>query len=77
MSEPTTARRPLETLGEAYPKQQARVRTILGYCKELGPVGAFGALVIEDLLQRADRAAVEQNLAEMFICYQEMCGVKE
>lgn len=67
----------MATLGEEYPKQQARVRTILGYYKEIGPAGAFGAAWIEDLLQRADKAAVEQDLPAMISCFKEMQEVKE
>jgi len=66
----------MTTLGDEYPKEQARVRTILGYYKEIGPVGAFGAAWIEDLLQRADRAAVEQDLPAMIACFKEMQEVE-
>lgn len=67
----------MASLGEEYPKQQARVREILGHYKEIGPAGAFGAAWIEALLKRADVAAVEQNLPAMIVCYQEMQEVKE
>jgi hypothetical protein len=67
----------MASLGEEYPKQQARVREILGHYKEIGPAGAFGAAWIEALLRRADTAAVEQNLPNMIACYQEMQEVKE
>lgn len=65
-----------ESLGEAYPKMQARIREYLGYYKEIGPVGAFGALMIEDLLRRADQAAIEQDLPAMIRLYQEMEGIE-
>lgn len=64
------------TLGEDYPNEQARVREVLGYYKELGPVGQFGAIVIEDVLRRADKAAIEQDLPAMIRLYQEMKNVK-
>ena len=66
----------MSTLGEEYPKQQARVRTILGYYKDVGPAGFFGAAMIEDLLRRADRAAIEQDLPAMIRLFQEMKEVK-
>jgi hypothetical protein len=66
----------MATLGEEYPKQQARVRTILGHYKEIGPVGSFGAAWIENLLQRADKAAIEQDLPAMIACFKEMQEVK-
>lgn len=64
------------TLGEDYPNEQARVREVLGCYKELGPVGRFGAMVIEDVLRRADKAAIEQDLPAMIRLYQEMKNVK-
>jgi hypothetical protein len=62
----------METLGDAFPKEQARVRTILGYYKEIGPTGTFGALMIEHLLQRADEAAVKQDVVAMIQVFKEM-----
>lgn len=65
------------TLGEAYPLQQARVRKVLGHAKEIGPAGLFLVILLEDLLQRADRAAIERNLPAMISIYQEMQAVQE
>lgn len=65
------------TLGEAFPIEQARVRRILGYYREIGPVGNFGAAMIEDVLQRADQAAVAGDVVVMMRIYQEMQDVKE
>lgn len=67
----------MSSLGEEYPKQQARVREILWSYKEIGPVGIFGASIIEDLLRRADKAAVEQDTIAMIQLFQEMKDVKE
>lgn len=67
----------MTTLGEEYPKQQERVRTILGYYKEIGPAGKFGQLMIEDLLRRADKASIEQDLPAMIRIFREMEEVKE
>ena len=66
-----------ESLGEAYPKEQARMRTVLGHYKEIGPEGQFGATMIEDVLRRADEAAVAGDLAQMIRRFQEMKGVSE
>jgi hypothetical protein len=66
-----------ETLGEAFPKQQARLRTLLGYGKEIGPAGQFYCMVIEDILKRADKAVMEQDLPAMISIYKEMQEVKE
>ena len=61
-----------QSLGEAYREEQARVRTILGYYKEIGPAGAFGAMMIEDVLRRADKAAIEGDVVAMVGLYKEM-----
>jgi hypothetical protein len=57
------------TLGEAYPQQQARLRQMLANGREIGPSGAFYCAVIEDVLQRADKAVIEQDLPEMIKIY--------
>mgnify|MGYP000911017901 CR=1 FL=1 len=48
-----------ETLVDVFMKEQIRVRELLGVYKEIGPAGAFGAAMIEQVLQRADKAAIE------------------
>ena len=65
------------TLGEAFSKEQSRLRTLLGYYKEIGPPGLFGAAMIEDCLKRADKAVMEQDLAQMIAIYKEMQEFKE
>jgi hypothetical protein len=67
----------METLGEAYPVEQARVRRVLGLYKELGKAGAIGCVIIEDVLRRADIAAMSGDVVQMIRMYQEMKGVKE
>ena len=54
-----------ETLADALPKEMARVRTVLGYYKEIGPAGAFGAMFIEQDLQAADRAVMSGDVVAM------------
>lgn len=61
-----------QTLGDAFPKEQERLRTLLGYGKEIGPAGAFYCAVIQDVLRRADRAVMEQDLPAMISIYKEM-----
>lgn len=62
----------METLGEAYPKEQARLRELIKQYIEIGPAGAFGKLMIEDVLKRADKAAIEQDLPAMISIFKEM-----
>lgn len=65
-----------ETLGDAFPKEQARVREVLDIYKEIGPPGAFGAMMIEQTLRRADQALISGDLIEMIAAYKEMQEVK-
>lgn len=67
----------MSSLGEEYPKEQARLRQCLINGKEIGPVGTFYCMVIEDCLRRADVAVMEQDLAAMIAIYQEMKEIKE
>lgn len=62
----------MSSLGEEFPKQQARLRELLKTYQSLGAVGKFGATVIENCLQRADKAAMEQDIYKMMSIYKEM-----
>lgn len=62
----------MPSLGDAFIEQQSRLRTLLGHGRELGAAGVFYCSVIEDILKRADRAAMEQDIVAMFGIYQEM-----
>lgn len=64
------------SLADAFPKEQARVRELLTRYKEIGSAGMFGATMIENLLQRADVAAAEQDTVAMFRTYEEMKNVE-
>ncbi|MGE0334463.1 MAG: hypothetical protein AB7Q76_04170 [Gammaproteobacteria bacterium] len=67
----------METLGDAFPREQARVRRVLETYREIGPVGAFGAMMIEQALQRADKAVISGDLAELIAAYKELQSIKE
>jgi len=62
----------MTTLGDEFPKQQARCRELLGQYREIGPAGTFGAIMLEDLLNRADVAAVSGDLVAMIRIFEEM-----
>jgi hypothetical protein len=66
----------MATLGDDFPKELARVREVLGYYKEIGPAGAFGAAMIEAALQRADQAAISGDVVAMIRSYQELKGIE-
>ena len=59
-----------ETLADAFPKEQARVREILGMYKSIGPAGMFGAGMIEAELARADAAAASGDVVAMVRSYE-------
>lgn len=66
-----------ESLGEALPEQQARVREILGHYKALGTPGIFGALMIEHSLREADRAVMSGDPVAMLRAYEDLKSIKE
>lgn len=63
-----------ETLADAFMAEQKRVRELLGVYKEIGPAGAFGAAMIEQVLQRADQAAMEGDPVAIMAAYGELKG---
>lgn len=64
----------MSSLGEEYPKQQARCRELLKQYQEIGTAGVFGAAMIEGVLREADEAAVQQDLPRMIIMFERMKG---
>lgn len=60
------------TVGDDMPRQQARCRELLRVYRGLGPAGSFGALMIEQALQRADRAVIGGDIVEILRSYQEL-----
>lgn len=62
----------MTTLGDEFPKQQARCRELLGQYREIGPAGTFGAIMLEDVLKRADVAAVSGDVVAMIRIFEEM-----
>ncbi len=63
-----------ETLGDGLPKEQARVREILGHYKEIGLAGMPGAAMIEASLQKADEAVISGDLLAMIAAYNDLKG---
>ncbi len=67
----------MPSLGEEYPKEQARLRRCLANGREIGPAGIFYCTVIEEILVRADKAAIEGDLPAMIEVYKEMKEISE
>jgi hypothetical protein len=63
-----------KTLGDEYPKEQARCRQLLADYKEIGRPGMFAAAMIEATLREADEAAVSGDIVAMLRAYQKMQG---
>ena len=57
-----------KTLAEALPEEMARVRTVLGHYKLIGPAGMFGAAFIEQDLREADQAVMSGDIVAMIRC---------
>jgi len=62
----------MDTLGEKLPEEQARVREVLGYYKEIGPAGVFGATMIEQSLRKADEAVMSGDVVSMIAAYNDL-----
>jgi ribulose 1,5-bisphosphate synthetase/thiazole synthase len=63
----------MSSLGEEFPKEQARLRELLAEYKAI-PAGVFAATMMEDCLRRADQAAVSGDVVKMIQVYEEMKG---
>lgn len=60
-----------DTLGDALPREMARVRDhVLPAYIEIGPPGAFAVAMIRADLDRAAKALAEGDVAEMIRVYQ-------
>ena len=64
----------MSSVGEDFPKEQARVRNLLGQYREIGPAGTFGAIMIEQVLRRADDAAISGDVIAVLRSYEELKG---
>ena len=66
-----------QSLADALPIEMARARTVLGYFREIGPAGAFGAVMIEQALRHADAAVMSGDVVEMLRAYEDLKSIKE
>jgi hypothetical protein len=64
----------MTTVGDEFPREQARCREVLKTYHEIGPAGQFGAAIIEDVLKRADQAAASGDVVAMIRSLKEMQG---
>ena len=66
-----------KTLGTALPAEQARVREVLTHYIEIGRAGQFGAAMIEQSLQAADKAIISGDLTRMIAAYKDLQEIKD
>ncbi len=62
----------LVTLGEALPKQQARVRSLVSDYREIGPAGQFAIIMMEQSLRAADQAVISGDVVAMIRAYEDL-----
>lgn len=62
----------MKSLASAYPAEQQRLRDLLARYRAQGEAGMFGAMNLENLLRKADRAAVSGDVIEMLEVFVEM-----
>lgn len=62
----------MTSVGIEFPKEQARVRELLDAYKSIGPAGAFGALMIERVLKRADDAMASGDVVQILRSFAEL-----
>lgn len=60
------------SVGEDFPKEQARCRDLLVQYKRIGLPGTFGASIIEATLRKADEAMASGDVVEILKAYQAM-----
>ena len=62
----------VESLGEAFQKEQARVRELLEQYVAIGAPGLWGATMIRQSLARAEKAAVSGDVVAMIRSYEDL-----
>ena len=64
-----------ETLGEALPREMARVRDhVMPYYHEIGPAGSVALGLMRADLDRAAKAMAEGDTVEMILVYETLRG---
>lgn len=66
-----------DTLGEALPKETARVRELIKLYQSIGPAGQFALMMIERSLKAADKAMIEGDVVAMIQAYEDLKGFEE
>ncbi len=64
----------MSSIGDEFPKEQKRVRELLQQYKAIGPAGCFGAMMIEQALEKAEHAAISGDVIAILRSYEELKG---
>lgn len=62
----------MSTMAEEFPKQLARCRDLLDQYKAIGPVGNFGAAVVQSAIYRAEHAQASGDVVQLIQSYAEL-----
>lgn len=62
------------TVGEDFPNELARVRELLSMYEKIGPNGMFGAVMIKQVLARAEKAQSSGDVVAIVRSYSELKG---
>lgn len=62
----------MSNLAEAFPAEQERVRELLVEYEKIGPSGAFGAMMLRQVLKEADAASMSGDVVRMLRAYEAM-----
>lgn len=62
----------IESLGTALPKEMKRCRELLAAYRDIGPAGAFGALMIQQSLSEAEEATARGDVVRMIAAYKRL-----
>ncbi len=65
------------TVGEDFPVQQARVRTIRGHAAEIGPSGGFLVAMCDQALKEAEEAAISGDVVRILTAYKRLQEFQE
>lgn len=66
----------MSSVGEEYPKEQARLRELLNEYRKIGPAGAFGATMIEATIREAEAAAMSGDVVRVVRAFAAMQDCK-
>jgi hypothetical protein len=66
-----------DSLADALPKEQARVRDLITIYRSVGPPGYFAASMMEQSLKAADEAVMSGDLVAMIRAYEDLKGYEE